>query len=104
VVLLDCTAEVWTTQLLLMSCRVMSRGIGGALLTFLRAEAKAAGVALRAEFRDTGRNRMMYITYKFAGFSEMKNAGETGLLENDLSQVPPYPTYLKINAPTLCSL
>lgn len=104
VVLLHCTPEVWTTQLLLMSCRVMSRGIGGALLTFLRAEAKAGGVVLRAEFRDTGRNRMMYITYKFAGFSEMADSEETGLLENDLSQIPAYPTYLQINAPTLCSL
>lgn len=98
VVLIHCTPTIWTIQLLLMSCRVMSRGIGGPLITFLRREAKAAGVALRADFKDTGRNRMMYVTYKFSGFTEVAVTGEVSLLENDLSQVPPFPVYLRMNA------
>jgi len=57
-------------RLLLMSCRVMSRGVGSVLINHLRRLARDAGVPLTAEFVKTGRNRMMYATYKFNGFSE----------------------------------
>lgn len=98
VVLLHCAAEAWTIKLLLMSCRVMSRGVGGALITLLRREAKRAGVRLLADFRSTDRNRMMYITYRFAGFSEVAaTEGET-LLEADLDGIPELPSYLRIES------
>ena len=96
-VLLKCEPEAWTIELLLMSCRVMSRGVGGALITFLQNEALARKVRLRARFRPTDRNRMMYVTYKFAGFHELPD-GEPDLLENDLSNIPVYPRYLEIDA------
>lgn len=98
VILLHCTNEVWTIQLLLMSCRVMSRGVGGALITLLRQQAQAAGVRLQAEFRTTERNRMMYVTYKFAGFSEVSETEGESVLECDLTQVPPLPAYLDVRA------
>ncbi len=98
VVLLECTRDTWTIKLLLMSCRVMSRGVGGALITLLRKEARAAGVRLLADFRATDRNRMMYVTYKFAGFSEVGESDGLAVLEADLSSIPELPRYLGVKA------
>ena len=102
-VLLHRTASAWTIELLLMSCRVMSRGVGGAILTFLRRTCAENGCELYARFRETERNRMMYVTYRFAGFSE-HGATPDGLqrFKNDLTSIPAYPDYLTLNlAPEL---
>lgn len=96
--LLECGAEVWTVKLLLMSCRVMSRGVGSVLLSFIMRQAKEAGATLRAEFVENDRNRLMYVTYKFAGFSEVGRAGRSLLMQNDLSRLPPFPPYVEVVA------
>jgi FkbH-like protein len=85
----------WHLKLLLMSCRVISRGVGTVLLSFLMNEAKTARKILRADFKKTDRNRQMYITYKFANFKEIAVPDASGaagllLLENDLATYPPY--------------
>lgn len=88
----------WYLRLLLMSCRVISRGVGTVQLYHIMNEAKSAGKSLRADFKRTDRNRMMYVTYKFANFKELlKDDDGLILLENDLSIVPEYPPYLKLN-------
>jgi GNAT superfamily N-acetyltransferase len=74
----------------------MSRGVGAALLNLIARRAKEAGVVLRADFLPNERNRMMYVTYKFAGFREVGGEGAVRLLENDLSHVQPFPDYLRI--------
>lgn len=94
--LIDKKPEVWTVKLLLMSCRVMSRGVGTVLITFLRNLAKKEGVVLEAEFVTNDRNRMMYITYKFNQFREKEKEGNRVLLVNDLENIPDYPDYMKI--------
>lgn len=94
--LIECN-EVWTIKLLLMSCRVMSRGVGTVLLNHILNLAKLAGKCLRAEFMPNEQNRMMQITYKFAGFKEINAPGETIIFENDLSQIQPFPDYMKVN-------
>jgi FkbH-like protein len=84
---------VWTLKLLLMSCRVMSKGVGTLLLHHILRMAKEAGVRLRAEFISNDRNRQMLITYKFAGFKEVERMGELTIFENDYSvnqDPPPY--------------
>ncbi|MBF0428506.1 MAG: HAD-IIIC family phosphatase [Magnetococcales bacterium] len=98
-VLLETAAATWTIKLLLMSCRVMSRGVGSILITYIRQEAKKNQVRLLAEFVPTDRNRMMYITYKFAHFREIETdePGDVTLLENDLSTIPPFPDYIQVN-------
>jgi len=58
-------------KLLLMSCRVMTRGVGSALLCWLTGYAAARGLALEADFVPTSRNRIMYITYKLMGFEDV---------------------------------
>lgn len=90
---------VWTLKLLLMSCRVMSRGVGTIMLNYILARAKEAGVTLQAEFVENGRNRMMYVTYKFAGFRELETRGDVNILENDLSLIQALPEYVTVIYP-----
>ena len=74
--LVECEKEIWTIKLLLMSCRVMSRGVGTILLSHILKQAKERKVHSRAEFISNDRNRMMYITYKFSGFREYMKDGD----------------------------
>jgi FkbH-like protein len=91
------TAEpAWRLQLLLMSCRVVSRGVGTVLLNHVMRLADEAGVRLQAEFVHTGRNRMMYLTYKMAGFLETGEADGAVLLESPLDHIQPVPAYLTL--------
>ncbi|GAB3466561.1 HAD-IIIC family phosphatase [Actinophytocola sediminis] len=70
VVVLDRHDDVWHVKLLATSCRTVSLGVGGQILTWLVGEAHRAGVHLLADFRPTERNRIMEITYRFAGFTD----------------------------------
>ncbi len=95
--LVECLADVWTIKLLLMSCRVMSRGVGTIMIHHIMNLAKKAGVPLRAEFVANDRNRMMYITYKFGGFKEVEKVDNLIVFENDLSYIQPFPDYIKVH-------
>ncbi|MFH9347837.1 HAD-IIIC family phosphatase [Kitasatospora sp. NPDC017646] len=90
----------WTVKLLLMSCRVMSRGVGGVIINHLRRSARDAGVRLLAEYLPNGRNRMMLITYKFTGFRRLPGDDGPTLFEADLTDVPDDPRYLTVHTPT----
>jgi FkbH-like protein len=85
----------WHLRLLLMSCRVMSRGVGTVLLNHVRYLAAQAGAGLQADFVETGRNRMMQIAYAFAGFTEVSRDGKRCVLRSERSAVPP-PSYLRL--------
>ncbi len=92
--------ELWI-RLLLMSCRVMTRGIGSALLVHIIKLAESRGKKLLADFADTGRNRVMYITYKLMGFEETATGaddeeGSRSVLEYKGETDREYPPYLKI--------
>ncbi len=89
--------KVFNIDLLLMSCRVMSRGVGSVLITYLLKMAHDNQVKLRAWFKKTDRNRMMYITYRFANFKEVQTDEELTILENDLTNIPEYPSYINLN-------
>jgi len=84
----------WQLNMMLMSCRVMSRGVGTVLLGHIMGLARAAGAGLRADFVETGRNRMMQITYAFSGFREASRDGKHVVLAADLSQIQPPPGYV----------
>jgi FkbH-like protein len=92
--LLECGAEVWTLKLLLMSCRVMSRGVGTVLLNHVMRIARDRHVRLCADFVPTSRNRVMYVTYRFAGFQETGLRDGISILESNLGQVQEVPAYL----------
>ncbi|MGX7674549.1 HAD-IIIC family phosphatase [Plantactinospora sp. DSM 117369] len=96
-VLVERSPHTWSIRLILTSCRVLSRGIAGVLLQLLANRARAAGVALRAEFVDTGRNRPMFVAFRLAGFRpfSIDAAGVTSL-ECDTSVIRPLPEHLTI--------
>lgn len=96
-VLCHCTAGAWTLKLLIVSCRVMSRGIGAVLLQDVMRTARQAGVAFFAEFRDTGRNRAMNVTYRFAGFQQAEQDGDFTLFSHPLTAIPEPPDYIHMS-------
>lgn len=99
--LIEKQREFWQLNLFLMSCRVVSRGIGNVLLGTVMAIAKKAGVSLRAEFVANPRNRLMYITYKFNGFKVLLEQNEYTLFEHNLQQCPESPAFINVIAPDL---
>ncbi len=90
------SGAVWKIELLLMSCRVMSRGVGTVLLHHLQARALDAGVTLRADFVPTDRNRIMYVTYRFAGFTEIGHSDDGVILESTSANAPVPLEHLKV--------
>jgi len=86
----------WRLNMMLMSCRVMSRGVGTVLLGHIMRLARTAGAGLLADFVETGRNRMMQITYAFAGFREIARDGERVVLAADLRAVQDSPAYVRL--------
>lgn len=96
-VLIEKQDNIWIIRLLLMSCRVISRGVGTVLLGYVMREVLRNGVKLRADFKATDRNRAMYIAYKFAGFYEIENDGNGNIVfQNDLLFIPELPEYIKL--------
>jgi len=95
--LIEISKNFWHLKLFLMSCRVMSYGVGTAFLSYIMHEAKKEGKRLRVDFKPTDRNRMMYVTFKFANFKEIM-ADESGqmLLENELSSIQNIPPYIEL--------
>jgi FkbH-like protein len=94
--LVECDKDIWTIKLLLMSCRVMSRGVGTILLSHILRRAKERNVCVRAEFISNDRNRMMYVTYKFSGFKEPRKDGDLIIFQHDLAHIPITPDYIKV--------
>jgi FkbH-like protein len=96
VALVECSATVWIVKLLLMSCRVMSRGVGTIMMNHIMHLAKQADVSLQAEFISNKRNRMMLVTYKFGGFKEIERQGDLAILANDLDHIQAFPEYVEV--------
>jgi FkbH-like protein len=94
IVLIECHGLEWVIKLFLLSCRVMSRGISGIVLNYMKNLAKKSNSRLCAEFIPTEKNRMMYITLTLNGFVESKT--EKGLLVYNNSAVEDYPAYIEV--------
>ncbi|WP_434752105.1 HAD-IIIC family phosphatase [Paenibacillus amylolyticus] len=95
--LVEIKESCYHLNLLLMSCRVMSRGVGTILLSYIMQMAKSNNKILLADFKKTDKNKMMYVTYKFANFKEV-STGADGItvLSNDLSSIQKFPPYVKV--------
>ena len=95
--LIELNEEHWNLKLFLMSCRVMARGAGTVFLSHIMNEAKSAGKLLRANFKKTDRNRMMFVTFKFANFKVIEtDENDLLTLENDLSFIQKIPPYIQV--------
>ncbi|GAB2629430.1 hypothetical protein Aab01nite_43290 [Paractinoplanes abujensis] len=111
VLLLNCHERVWHLKLLATSCRVVSFGAGSVLLNWLIDAAARAGVHVAADFRQTDRNRMMEIAYRFAGFTGdtcdclavLPAGGDRAGIEfrHLVAEARPAPTTMRVIAPRL---
>ncbi len=97
--------SVWHLNLLLMSCRVMATGVGSVLLSHIRRLARLSESELLVSFRPTSRNRMMYMTLRFAGFEEVKEFAATSaeasdtpltVLRDTADVIPDDPPYIEV--------
>ncbi|MBO7788659.1 HAD-IIIC family phosphatase [Burkholderia pseudomallei] len=86
----------WNLLLLLMSCRIMSRGVSSVMLNFVIDMAAQHKAELTAVFRDTGRNQAMFMAYKMAGFVECEGSGDERIFLAP-SGVQPFPSYVSIS-------
>jgi len=95
--MIEILKDYYHISLLLMSCRIMSLGVGTILLTYIMQEARKYGKRVKADFRHTGRNRMMYVTFKFANFKEIEDdCSGMIVMENDLEAIQSFPPYVNI--------
>ncbi|RKD31351.1 HAD-IIIC family phosphatase [Lacrimispora algidixylanolytica] len=87
-------SDSWYIRLLLMSCRVASRGVGAVMINFVINLAIQSNVKLFADFVQSERNRIMYITYKFNGFCEVSSTSGKILFEADIREPKSYMDYV----------
>lgn len=66
------------------------------MLNYIMQLAKRNNACLRAEFMPNGRNRMMEITYRFAGFENVAEIDGLLVLENSLEKVQSFPDYVEV--------
>lgn len=90
VCLIEKNQQFFSVKLLLMSCRVMSRGIGNLLLHHVINESLKTNRTLYCEFNHTGKNKLMYVTLKFSGFVEQDNDKRLISTNEKLIEVPEY--------------
>jgi FkbH-like protein len=92
------TGSDWFIDTLLMSCRVLNRGIEQVLIRHLKSEAKTSGAGiLRGEFIATGRNDMVRDLLPSMDFhkeneqwvSDTSTGGPNGLIELDVTTTGP---------------
>lgn len=72
----------WTLQLFLVSCRILSRGVAAVFLHQLVELARRAGAGFRAQLVPNGRNRLMLVTLRFAGFEQVEERDGRLVLES----------------------
>jgi FkbH-like protein len=95
--LVEMNEEHWNLRLLVVSCRVMTHGVGTILLSHIMQKAKKANKKLLADFKHTGKNKLMYISFKFANFTVL-NSDESGstVFQNDLTAIQQFPPYIQV--------
>jgi FkbH-like protein len=98
---------IWRIKLLLVSCRVMSRGVAPILLNTIIAAAHGHGKTLQADFVSNDVNRPMQILLRLAGFQYKEQSGSCNILQIGGNVAPKFPVYVKIESPWVqsqCSL
>ena len=88
--------NLWRLNLLLMSCRVMSKGVGNIMMNSIINYAIDNHKDLDAIFVPSKKNRIMYITYKFNGFKEKETTDEYVILQADTSTKRIIPDYISL--------
>lgn len=97
IAVIEISKDKWVIKLLLMSCRVMSKGVGNVLLQYIQNLCYCNHTVLQADFLKTDRNRIMLVTYKFSGFKIIYENGRQLLLENKELEFRNYPEYIRVD-------
>jgi hypothetical protein len=71
------------------------------LLHHIMRLARTAGATLWSDFVHTGRNRMMYLTYKMAGFKDVRSDGPVLVLQDSGTVPAAIPAYVDVTADSL---
>ena len=98
IALLEKTEDGYVLKLILVSCRVISRGIGSELLEFLVNYVKRKNQELYAEFLQTDRNRMMLLNLVIHGFQIVSEQKAALLLKYQPSQDYKKNSFIKVNS------
>jgi FkbH-like protein len=94
VAILEAAGEEWQIDTLLMSCRVLSRGIETAFLATLAGEAAGRGAkALIGRYVPTLKNPLVKDLYPQHGFSP---TGVDGEFRAEIDQIEPAPDFVKV--------
>lgn len=93
---INISEEQWTIELLLMSCRTINRGIGSIFLNYLIHAANKANVRLIGKYIPNNKNRLMQLTYQFAGFKFIGTEQKIHLFEHDFRIMQEQPKYINI--------
>ncbi|UNO38535.1 HAD-IIIC family phosphatase [Streptomyces sp. MST-110588] len=84
-------------RLLLLSCRVMSRGVGPALIGHIARDALARGLRPLAEFVPTEVNRVMLVNLRFSGFEVVERTEDRLVLgPAPGAPLPPPPAHVRV--------
>lgn len=97
ITLIEKGKDTWNIKLHLMSCRVMSRGVGNIVLNHIIHSAKDRKIQLLADFNKTNVNKFMYLTYKMLGFKEIYQENDFVRFEFDSSSKMEYPNYVTVD-------
>ena len=95
IILLELQKSIWMIRLFLLSCRVVSKGIGNVVLQYIARLAFEAQCELKAEFIHNEKNRMMYLTFMLNGFTEQVDDEKTVLLYENKDVNKEFPSYIK---------
>lgn len=95
-ILLSVSENLWVIDLFILSCRVMSRGIGSILITYIAEKAKEEGVTLQARFVSTERNKAMHLTYRLTGFQYKEEKNGYSIYQNDFTCIQQRPDYVTL--------
>jgi len=94
VAIVKTSGDEWDIDTLLMSCRVLSRGIETALLATLAAEAAdASAKALVGRYIPTQKNPLVAELYPRHGFTDVGD----GEYRAELADITPAPSYVKVH-------
>ncbi len=93
--LIEKNNDTWNILLFLMSCRVISRGVGSVFLNHIINKSLIDKKRLTADFYKNDVNEMMYITYKMSGFNEI-DVNDPSSLEYANSKKKIIPAYVEL--------
>lgn len=97
ITLIHVLEKEWYIKLFLLSCRVMSRGVGTVFLDFIIDSALENDAKLFAEFKLNNVNKAMYTTYRFHGFKDIRTQDDgVSILEYNPCTKRKKQNYLKL--------